>query len=388
LLRLNSKPVGILDNSKGYIGETFLSIPISAPQLFKGKGRRVRDGSYIVITTGEYESVVKQLIGYGLVPGMHFCCSPILNDLKLRKELQDYDSTLLVSSCDYNKKDHRRYSRAGGGLFLYNTKRRSIDRVYAGVFRQMEKMGDNILAVEHLDMALYLLSPRLKLLDKLPLDHKNANACGIAYWENGKKILVADASLDTIFLYDAEKFLLCETIPISHKSNTGQHHINDLCVIGDSLYVSYFSQSGNYKRGVLDGGISEINLNDTTKAPFPVISNLWMPHSIAYLDGNMCYCDSMRGAIYITSQNPAGVFPGFIRGIDFDGRFYFIGQSEPAYMSRLFGISNNIMMNAGIYIFDNVTKVSRFHVIPEFVNIHDVIMQSKVSCSGMPEEIE
>jgi hypothetical protein len=82
----------------------------------------------------------------------------------------------------------------------------------------------------------------------------------------------------------------------------------------------------------------------------------------------------MRGAIYITSQNPAGVFPGFIRGIDFDGRFYFIGQSEPAYMSRLFGISNNIMMNAGIYIFDNVTKVSRFHAFMDTTNVHDIIV--------------
>lgn len=377
LSKLQKRPSGILDNSKGYTGESFANIPIHSPEIFKKKNKTDRDRSYIVITTGEYESVVVQLVGYGLIPGEHFCCSPILNDLKLRKELHEYDRTLLYSSCDYNNRDHRRYSKTGGGLFLYSIKDRNLEKIHTGVFRQMERMGSKILAVEHLEMVLYLLSYDLKLVDKIPLDHKNANACGLAYWENGKKILVADAARDTIFLYDVDSFRLLETIPFSDKANTGNHHINDLCVVGDSLFVSYFSHSGNYKRGILDGGISEINLKNTDRPPFPVVSNLWMPHSVTFLDGNICYCDSMRGTVYVTNQCIAGIFPGFIRGIDFDGRFYFIGQSEDIYMSRLFGISHNIMLNAGIYIFDMVTKASRFHAFMDATNVHDILIMDK-----------
>ena len=56
----------------------------------------------------------------------------------------------------------------------------------------------------------------------------------------------------------------------------------------------------------------------------------------------------------------------------YDGRFYYIGQSEDIYMSRLYGISDNIMLNAGFYMFDCDTKVSRFHAFMDMTHVHDI----------------
>ena len=47
------------------------------------------------------------------------------------------------------------------------------------------------------------------------------------------------------------------------------------------------------------------------------------------------------------------------------------------YMHRLLGLSNNIMQNAGIYLFDSETKVSRFYSFPDLVNIHDILIEKK-----------
>lgn len=374
LEKLKSRPRYILDNSRGYAGEKFHGMKILLPKEIKSRNR---NKTYVVITTGAYESVGRQLAGYGLVPGKHFCSSPILNDLKLRHELHNYRQRLLISSCDHNRNESRRYSVAGGGLFLYDVGKRKLKKIYPGVFRQIARNKNNIYTVEHMKMAIYVLSEDLKLKGKIHLDKRNANACGLAYRLKNGALYVADASKEIIFIYDTKKAALIGTIKFSDKSSPGQHHINDVCIVDNSLFVSYFSRSGNYKRGIFDGGISEFDLENPNKSPVEVVSNLWMPHSVEFLDGNLCYCDSMRRTFHALNHMVSGAFPGFVRALDFDGRFYYVGQSEDIYMNRLFGVSNNIMMNAGVYIFDLQTKVSRFHSFMDMVNVHDILVLDK-----------
>ena len=67
-----------------------------------------------------------------------------------------------------------------------------------------------------------------------------------------------------------------------------------------------------------------------------------------------------------------GTFPGFIRGIDFDENYFYLGQSETLYMSRFKSKFNNIMNNAGIYLFDINSQSSRFIPTQSLMNIHDI----------------
>ena len=335
----------------------------------------LKEEIYIVVTGGVYESIVPQLMEYGFVPGQQFCTTPEYNDFKLLRDMREYEQRVLVASPDYDDPYSKRHSEAGGGLFVYKIGPNEITRVVSGHFRQITKDSQYVYAVEFVEMRLYVLSHDLEVVQKCPIDIPNA--CGLALSPGRKVIFLANAATDIITVHDQDTFQILDRIEFSdkyRKVGSGQHHINDLCVVDDSLYVSYFSLSGNWKRGVLDGGISEYNIDDLHSPPTVLASDLWMPHSVEFLDGDLCYLDSMRGRLHTSNQTVAGEFPGFVRGLAFDGGFYYVGQSEDMYMSRLFGVSNNIMLNAGFYMFDIQTKASRFYSMMNNMNVHDLLI--------------
>ena len=68
-------------------------------------------------------------------------------------------------------------------------------------------------------------------------------------------------------------------------------------------------------------------------------------------------------------------FPGYVRGLAFDGQYYYVGQSEDMYTSQNFGGNNfTTMCNAGIYKVDVEENISRFVGLYENMNIHDIII--------------
>ncbi len=370
----------IVDSNPAYKGAVFNGLSVlPTERLLAGS----KEDIYIIITAGPYESVVEQLMDMGFTPGEHFCCTPEMKDWGLLQEIREHNTKIIVACSDYMEKGEKRYSRWGGGIYVCDTLSNELTKKLSGHFRQMVRVGDQIYVVEYVEKLIYVLSKDLELVDKLPLEPPGAktkekpNACGIAYHEATDRIFVANAGSDTINVYDREGFTLVYTIHFSDRfleRGDGQHHINDITVAGDQLYVSYFSYSGNWKKGGMDGGVSEIDLNNTSAGPLRVFTGLWMPHSIEFLDGSLCVLNSMRGELYTGTQTVAGTFPGFARGLTFDGRFYYVGQSEDMYMSRLFGVSSNIMCNAGLYLFDSLTKVSRFYSFPYIMNVHDLLM--------------
>ena len=372
IVRLPHAADYIVDSNPGYTGGVFHGLEVRHADTLT---EETKEEIYVVITGGMYESIVPQLEGYGFLPGQHFCITPEYRDFRLLKEMRDYEQRLLISSPDYDDPSSKRHSKAGGGLFLYDLGPNETTRVVSGHFRQVIKSKDYIYAVEFVEMRLYVLSYDMQIVDKILIDMPNA--CGLAPCPERKVLFMANAATDRITVHDQETFQVLDKVDFSNKyrkSGSGQHHINDLCVVDNSLYVSYFSSSGNWKRGIPDGGISEYDIDELGAPPQTLVRDLWMPHSVSFLDGNLCYLDSMRGRFHISNQTIAGEFPGFVRGLDYDGRYYYIGQSEDMYMSRLFGVSNNIMLNAGFYLFDIDTKASRFHIMTDFMNIHDLLV--------------
>ena len=66
---------------------------------------------------------------------------------------------------------------------------------------------------------------------------------------------------DKILIFDAS-FNQIEEIKISHKfdnNSEAAHHCNDICAVGDSIYVSMFSYSGNFNNDIFDG-VLEIDI--------------------------------------------------------------------------------------------------------------------------------
>ena len=369
------KPAYIVDRSPAFANTTYLNFPV---EPIKKLLLENRDEVFIIITADSYEGIVALLIENGFKAGLHFACCPEYKDWCLLEEIRNYDQKVIVSCSDHTDKLKVRYSRAGGGIYRYHIGPNTITPLQGGAFRQIVQTGESIFAIEYVERKIYIFDLDFKVLEIKPL--VDANDCGLAYDKKRHVFFIANAGEDTISVYEADNFKLLDKIYYSRKSRKhvmGRHHLNDVCVSEDFLFVSYFSHSGNWKREVYDGGISEYHIDHLNDPPMKVVEGLWKPHSPEIIQGDLCYLDSMRGRLHVNSQMIAGEFSGFTRGLAYDGRFYYIGQSEDMYVTKRFGVAGNIMMNAGFYIFDRTSKASRFYPMLGNMNVHDLLILEK-----------
>lgn len=369
----------IVDNNKEYDGTMYHNIEVVQPNKLKSLGTNIM----IIITGGVYESILDSIEELGYAQGKDCCCSPVFKDWALLHEIREYDQNILISCSDYDEKEGgKRYSKMGGGLYTFNTCTLKLEKKLGGHFRQMVLVDEFYYIVEFVEKLVYVVDKNYNLVAKYPLDqtknqNEKPNGCGIAYDSKRKLFFVANAGSDTINIYEKNNFKHIDTIFISRKSTKaggGLHHINDLTVSENSLLVSCFSVTGSWKKDIMDGGIFEYDLDDLDAKPEILVNSLWKPHSVEVIDNKVCYLDSMRGDFWIGNQKIAGKFLGFTRALAFDGKFYYIGQSEDMYMSELFGVKDNIMLNAGVSLYDVKNKVSRFYSFPHLSNIHDIIV--------------
>ena len=101
-----------------------------------------------------------------------------------------------------------------------------------------------------------------------------------------------------------------------------------------------------------------------------------MPHSVRRFDGRLCYLDSMRGILISSTWNKVGTFNAYVRGLDFDGQYYYVGASEHRYPEKLKGISDNISLDSGFYLFDPESKMSRFFKMDEVESVHSLVIMN------------
>lgn len=329
---------------------------------------------YVVITAGVFEGIVESLLENGFTPGQDFCCCPEYYDFHVLEDMRSYEQSVIVSSSDYLDQASARYSRNGGGLYRYRIGPNEIELLQAGQFRQIEQVGDYFYAVEYVEMKVCVFDRQFKLVERFDLDRPNY--CGIAHDPVRDVLVLANSTSDHISVHERETFKRIAHFPFSEKAARGQnsaHHLNDLCIADDCIYVSYFSYGGAWRKGQYDGGVAEIHL-DRLEEIRPVTSGLWSPHSPKVIDDSLCYLDSMRGRLHINNQTIAAGFGGFARGLASDGAYYYVGMSEDMYMSRVFSVRDSIMMNAGFFMLDLETKACRFHAMMGNMNIHDLLI--------------
>ncbi len=362
---LNKKPEYIVDNSPNIQGDIQRGIKVIPYETVEKDINQY----YIIITTGSYHSLIKDLLSKGLFAGENFCCSPSMKNLKIRDDILSVDTNILFSVTASSKYDN-------GGLYIYNTKKKEYKKIFKGKSRAISKSHNYIVMVDE-ENGLVIFDKDLKFLKQVKL-LINSVAHGVAISEKLNKIFVANSGRDSISIFNLNTFTHIQEISISDKYNSlkeEQHHINDLYIDenNESLFISMFSFTGNWRKNIYDGGVLEYDLKNK-KIIGPIISNMWMPHSIQMMDNKIIFLDSMRGDLYKTSNKVIGKFNGFIRGFDFDNKYLYIAQSSHRYFDRLQNISLNIPLNCGIYIFDEFTKASVFHSLSDFENIHSVIV--------------
>ena len=365
----NVELVYLVDNSESLIGSTFKGYDIKSPKVLRDKSSDV----FVVITSGSYYDIYPQLIEYGLKPGIDFCITPALNNSRVISEIHNHDAAILISSPDHKVyAGMDRGSDIGGGLYEYRLREQSVRKVVEGTFNQIVDAGDCYFATDEL-RGICKISKEFEVIDVYGAEPGD-KCMGVAYCPDRNIVFLGHTRYDTVSAHNAdtsEKLFEIELSGKHRRLGRAQHWINDLHVAGDYLYISMFSQSGAYLQGVYDGGILQVDLEDTEKR-YVLVRDAWMPHTVRFFDPQICYLDSMNGRFYRSIHKVVGEFPGFIRGLGYDGHYYYVGQSENRDLQALKGINRHISLSAGFYLFDEETKAAKFFATPSIRQIHDL----------------
>ena len=217
---------------------------------------------------------------------------------------------------------------------------------------------------------LLIVDSDLTILEKIKLE-KGVRPHGVSY--NDKSIVVVCSNDDSIRIIDKQTFST-HRVPLSDKFDifhSAQHHANDVHVIENFAYVSMFSITGNWKRGLFDGGIIEVNL--LTEEIRTVISGLKLPHSVRVWDGNIIALNSYAGEVFSTSTLPKYKFNGFLRGFSSHGQYMILGESRNRNSTSLMRENYPSSIDSKITIVDILSHSSRSIALPQKISeIHAI----------------
>lgn len=352
----------VVDNNRYEQGQVERELNIYAPDKLKTEGQST---IFVIITTNSFPDVQRQLREYGLVAGVDFCVSPALKNFQVTARVHSHSQVLHFTCSDQPDQ--------GGGFYSYDLATREKTLLIKGHCHGIAQSGDIVALVDDM-VGIRIMNPALETLRIIDMPGKS-RPHGIAVSEQRRQLFVNLSGRDAVGIYDVDTGECQGEIPISDKfvkTGVAQHHINDCCVYGDYLYVSMFSASGNWKLGVYDGCIIQFDI-DSRECLGPVVSDLWMPHTPIVINGSLHYCDSMRGIVADSTWRPMTQLTGFVRGITYDGSYYYIGQSAHRYIDRRLGTTSNISLDTGIFLVDAVSKVTKFFSIPDLTDINSVI---------------
>ena len=359
----------IVDNASNIWGKFELNLEIKNPNSVLDL-----ENYFIIICTTSFAEVSNQLRGFGLVQGDDYCVSPILNDLRIIDELETISKKMLFTNgCPIDNSPN-----FGGGIYELTVTGDEwvYKKVISGNCYGLIPFEDNFISVDT-EMGIFEFNSNYEIIrsKKLPLGMR---AHGVQFSDKYNRFYIAGSYLDGILILDSD-FNPIDEIGLSYKKSRfgdPKHHCNDCLVVDDSLYVSMFSMTGNYQNDVFDGCVMEYDLVTKEKLG-PIAQNLWMPHNIKMINGSIHLLNSLSGQLLTNNLQVIGEFPAFTRGLDYDGVYYFVGQSRNRNYSKNLGVSKNISIDAGVIIFDPITKASRFLQLPPKISeIHSILLLS------------
>jgi hypothetical protein len=362
---LHLNPVFIVDNNPDLQGSQFHDFAIRSPDEL----RQDPEQYHVVVCTTSISEVKKQLQLYGFIWGESAEPAEQLREKSAIADLENTRFTLLISSGLPASAD----SFSGGGIHLieeggdYPT----VKTIYEGNTHGLIKTMDGF-AFTCQGRGVIQLDKGFSPTKEIPL-RKGLRPHGIRTYED--LWVVVCSTGDCIVGIDEEgNERFC--YPISDKIKgyeSAQHHCNDLEIIGDYAYVSMFSVSGNWKRGIFDGGIIEFNLKDGRSR---VINNtLTMPHSVSAGDGGLYILDSFKGRLLGPNFTEIGQLPGFTRGFDQSDDYFFLGESKNRNFSRLETARSPVSIDSRITVISKHYKFSRSIPLPARISeIHSVIL--------------
>jgi hypothetical protein len=269
--------------------------------------------------------------------------------------------TRLLVSCPAN-------GPGEGGLYLLDFRENSWTKLYAGGCTGMAWVGGRLIVATD-DNRLLSFGQDLQLLAASQQDQMDFH--GAAAWGDSA-LLVAETAINAIGCYEAGSFNRLGEIRLNPERKD-IHHINDIWLEGNTLYISMFSPYDNWFSDPLQksGAIIAVSLSGfrpgdsiaVDPADHIAVGNLHMPHSVMMRQHELAYCDSMSFRTVIgQTEIQAG---GFTRGLAFADDIVFIGQSRMRHVLRIPHRFSNCCLDGGIYVYHPEFRISRFVPLPE-----------------------
>ena len=327
---------------------------------------------FIVITSGSFESIVEVLIQSGFVSGLDFSLSPVFEDFKILESFDNEKIRAVFTSSDYPLiDDKQRSSRLGGGLYeaTIHGSEFKFHKVYEGSLRQIVKYADEFYAVDYSKNMVIIFDENYNVVDSFKLSRRHCT--GIAV--DNDHIFVLSSADDIIVKIGKKDYeVLAEyNFGINSGKGLGCYHINDCWLDGPKLFFTYFSKSGLWRNEIFDGGISVLDTSSGVIEEF--MNGLFQPHSPIIHENDFYFCESTEGKLFKGTNTELFHVNSFIRGISFHTGKVIFGQSETLYLKRLRN-RRHLLLNSGLYLFDERSKLARFFPTLGIKNIHQVVV--------------
>ena len=355
----------IVDNNSDLQGTRHFGLEIKPPSVLMGQTEKYE----VIVCSTSIAEIKKQLISYGYTWGSNARAYKALGELERIAALEDRSFQFLVSSGLPSSAE----SFSGGGIHLVKETSGypTTETIYEGQTHGLVRLADGGYGFSSQGTGVVCMDHNFRVVNEVSLP-KGLRPHGLRRYEAlwvvvcslADCILGVNDSGDEIFRYPITDKMLGDGTP--------QHHCNDLVIVGDFAYVSMFSVTGNWKRGIFDGGLVEINLlSGDSKV---VCNNLTMPHSVSDENGHLFILDSFKGRLLGQNFGELAKLPGFLRGYDSSPEYYFLGESKNRNFSRMETGRSPVSLDSKITIVDREYCFSRSIPLPKHISeVHALI---------------
>jgi hypothetical protein len=347
-----------LDNEPCKWGKKIENVEIFSPAKLE---EEYVDKVIIIICSEHYESIACQL--KEKYPNIKIYLSPLLKDYAIFESVLNPSDKLLVTAYG-----------ASGGLYLVDPLNEQYKLLLKGAFRGILKYRNTILVASEKGglFRINALSPFSA--EELIPSNRLVQLHGLTYWENKDLLIVAEAENDTLKLIDAQTFAekKCINLCLGESNINDRHHINDLYVKQDTIFISMISRSGWWKSGIYDGGVFAMDLT-STKSITPLMTGLKFPHSIKFINNELHILESASGRILSGKYYTIAQLNGFLRGLDGNAEILYVGQSRERRINDAVRYYSPVSIDAGIYVINPDNKIYKFIKMPERCEIYAVL---------------
>mgnify|MGYP001235303807 FL=1 len=363
----------IVDSNPDLQGTSHFGLEIKSPEILQGASKKFQ----VMVCSTSIGEIKQQLQSYGFTWGENAFVYSALFEREKILDIEELSFQFLVSSGLPSNPSS--FSRGGIHLVKEDGDYPSTEMIYEGPTHGLVRRIGQGYAFTCQGTGVICLNQDLKVIDEIPLP-KGMRPHGLRRY-NDLWVIALSLEDSIIGIDDAGKEIFRYSITDKvRETGIAQHHVNDVEIIGDFAYVSMFSVTGNWKHGIFDGGLVEINLiSGSSKV---IINSLTMPHSVTDEDGEIFVLDSFKGKLLGRNFNELAQLPGFVRGYDSDAEYYYLGESKNRNFSRMDNGRSPVSLDSRITIVNRKYSFCRSIQLPKHISeIHALLCLDKDSAS-------